>query len=82
MNYDLMKITGIIYRIFQAEEFKWAILDFGTQIPSYEEIEKTIKDLLKDIKKNKLAETGRIRIEKDGGVVSFYLEIGNLIIDE
>lgn len=63
MSYEKDKIVGLIYRIFQAEEYTWGV---EKKKPSYEEIVKTITELESSAYEVKgTAESGRIRVVYD-----------------
>lgn len=75
MTYEKNKMIGLLYRIFQAEEWTWASL----HSPTYKDIEKTIEDLEQSAYEVKgLAETGRIRViyDKQGQIYDYYLNLG------
>jgi len=74
MSYERNKIIGLLYRIFQAEEWTWASL----HTPSYKDMEKAIKDLEQSAYKAGEAESGRIRVvyDKQSKLYEYYLNLG------
>ena len=76
MSYEKNKILGLIYRIFQAEEYVWGI---ESQTPSFSEIEKTVDALEQSAFEEKgTAETGRIKVsyDKESKSYTYYLNLG------
>jgi len=77
MSYERNKIIGLLYRIFQAEGYRWGL---DNRSPSYKEIEESIEDLEKSAYEIKgTAETGRIRVcyDKEIQTYDYYLYLGN-----
>jgi len=76
MSYERNKIIGLLYRIFQAENYGW----WKTNgVPSYEQIENVIEELEESAYKIKgYSETGRIRVNwnKDGNFYEYYFNLG------
>jgi len=75
MSYERDKIIGLLYRIFQAEEWTWASL----HSPTYNELEEAIENLEKSAYKVKgCAESGRIRVhyDKESQTYEYYLNLG------
>jgi len=76
MSYEKNKILGLLYRIFQAEEYTWGVTKIS---PSFSEIEKTVNDLEQSAFEVKgFAETGRIKVlyDKDCKSYTYYLNLG------
>jgi len=76
MSYERDKIIGLIYRIFQAEEWTYASL----HPPTYKDIEEAIESLEQSAYEVKgFAETGRIRVhyDKQSQMYDYYLNLGS-----
>lgn len=78
MSYERNKVIGLLYRIFQAEEYIW--FRNGQDIrPNFQEIEEYIEKLENDAYQNKNAvESGRIRVvyDKLSHTYEYYLNLG------
>ena len=82
MNYERNKMLGLIYAIFQAEEWKWWKDDL---VPTFDQIESKIDLLEADAienmgnKKYGSAETGRllVKYDKDGDIFEYYINVGS-----
>lgn len=77
MSYNRNKIIALIYRIFQAEDYRWRL---ETKAPSYKEIEKLVESLEQDAYEVKgFAETGRIKVhyDKNSQMYDYYLNLGS-----
>lgn len=75
MSYERDKIIGLLYRIFQAEDYRWL-----NTPPTYNEIFETIEDLEKSAYEVKgIAESGRIRVhyDKESQTYEYYLNLGS-----
>ena len=76
MSYERDKIIGLLYRIFQAEEWTWASL----HLPTYKDMEEAVEDLEKSAYEVKgEAETGRIKVcyDKESQMYNYYLNLGS-----
>jgi hypothetical protein len=79
MSYERNQIISLLYRIFQAEEYKWYDNNRGEKIPTFDEIEKTVETLEeKAIEFRGISETGRIKVEydKDSQSFDYYFHLG------
>jgi len=75
MSYKRNQIIGLLYRIFQAEEWTWASL----HSPTYKELEEAIEDLEQSAYTAKgFAESGRIKVhyDKASQMYDYYLNLG------
>jgi hypothetical protein len=79
MSYERDKIIGLIYRIFQAEDYQW-VIDGVSKIPSFNDIEKYLQETEYIMEKEKLAvcDSGRIMVtrDKEFGAFNYYLDLG------
>jgi hypothetical protein len=76
MNYQRNKTISLIYRIFQAEDYKWCI---SKTPPTHDEIDECITDLENSAYSCAgSAESGRIRVhyDTDGDFYEYYLNCG------
>ena len=77
-TYEKNKMMTLLYRIFQAEDYRW--FKMGEDgVPSFEEIVETVEGLEADaIACKGDVETGRIRVSYDKETDSFdyYLNLG------
>ena len=76
MSYERNKMIALLYRIFQAEDYRW--LD-SKESPTVEEIEDTILGLEANARKSKgSSATGRILVKYDveSDFFEYYLEVG------
>ena len=76
MSYERNKIISLIYRIFQAEDYRW--FDTKNNVPSFDEIEEQIEKMECECEKTGIVETGRIQIcyNKDSKTFEYYLNLG------
>lgn len=77
MSYEKDKIIGLLYRIFQAEDYRWGL---DNKAPTYQKIEKIVEDLEKSAYEVKgQAETGRIKVyyDKESQMYDYYLNLGS-----
>jgi len=76
MSYERDKMIGLLARLFKVEDWKW-YNDGGYNIPTYEEIEQELDRLEQVAEKEKIVETGRIRIEYDKATQTYdyYLHL-------
>lgn len=75
-SYEKNKIISLLYRIFQAEEYRWGI---ENKIPTFDEIEEAVNNLEDSAFKVKgFVESGRIKVEYDKECKSYqyYLNLG------
>jgi len=78
MSYERNKIIGLLYRIFQAEDFQW-YKDGAMKTPSYNEIEEFIEELEESAYKCKgSSETGRVRVnwDKEANMYEYFFNLG------
>lgn len=76
MSYERDKIIGLLYRIFQAEDYRWY---YDCNSPSFEKLVATIESLENSAYEAKgFVESGRIRIEydKETQTYDYYLNLG------
>ena len=76
MSYERDKIIGLLYRIFQAEQWTWASL----HSPTYKELEEAVEELEKSAYEVKgQAESGRIKVhyDKQSQIYDYYLNLGS-----
>jgi hypothetical protein len=77
-TYEKNQILTLLYRIFQAEEFRW-YNDNKYGVPTFEQIEETVEGLEADALECKgTAESGRIRVhyDKETQTFDYYLSLG------
>jgi len=77
-SYEKNQIISLLYRIFQAEDYRW-FKDGEEKVPTFDEIEETIEGLEADALECKgTAETGRIRVhyDKETQTFDYYLSLG------
>jgi hypothetical protein len=79
MSYERNQIIGLLFRIFEAEQYHWSI-DGEYKVPSYKEIDDCITDIECRLESERLLtiESGRIRVDRDkeDGVFTYYLSLG------
>jgi hypothetical protein len=78
-TYEKNQMLTLLYRIFQAEEYRWFHKDGEEGVPTLEKIEEVVEGLEQsawDVKG--FAESGRIRVHYDKETKSFeyYLNLG------
>ena len=77
-SYEKNKVLTLLYRIFQAEEYQWAINEVMV-VPTFDEISKTVEELEGSAYEVKgMAESGRIRVQYDKELhtYEYYLNLG------
>jgi hypothetical protein len=78
-TYEKNKMISLLYRIFQAEEYRWFKNNGVESIPKFDEIEQMIYKLEQDALECKgIAETGRIRVsyDKETQMFDYYFDLG------
>jgi hypothetical protein len=78
-TYEKNKMIGLLYRIFQAENYRWFEKEDVGTIPTFEELEILIGRLEEDsIECKGSAESGRIRVsyDKETQTFDYYLCLG------
>ena len=77
-TYEKNQMLGLLYRIFQAEEYQW--YGYGKMyVPSFKEIEQAVENLERSaLDYNGVAESGRIRVcyDKETQTFEYYLNLG------
>jgi len=77
-TYEKNQMISLLYRIFQAEGYRWFKHGID-KVPTFEEIEETIERLEADALECKGAvEAGRIRVsyDKEAKMFDYYLSLG------
>lgn len=77
-TYEKNQILSLLYRIFQAEDYRWFNQN-KDYVPTFEEIERTVDGLESAALECKgAAETGRIRVvyDKESQTFEYYLSLG------
>ena len=76
-TYEKNQMLSLLYRIFQAEDYRW-FKDGKESVPTFEEIESNVEELEADALKYKEAESGRIRVHynKETDSFDYYLSLG------
>jgi hypothetical protein len=78
MSYERNQIISLLYRIFQAEEYRWS-LEGILKIPTFKDIENSVSELEYKAENCKsFVEGGRIRVEynKESKCFNYYLYLG------
>ena len=76
MSYKRNQILSLLYRIFQAEDYRWGL---ERAVPTHTEIDEAVTNLEESAFGVKgTAESGRIRVvyDKVGKTYSYYLSLG------
>jgi hypothetical protein len=78
-TYEKNQMICLLYRIFQAEEYRWYTNDGKFIIPTLQEIEDSINDLESSALECKgFSESGRIRVHynKENDNFEYFLNLG------
>lgn len=79
MNYERNQIISLLYRIFQAEEYRW-YLENTLKIPTFNDIENSVSELEYKAENCKdVVECGRIRVKynKENKSFDYYFNLGS-----
>lgn len=76
MSYERNQIIGLLYSLFETEQWMWYFED-GYRIPNHKEIEDTLSELENSAVQHKIAESGRIQVvyDKETQTFDYYLHL-------
>lgn len=74
-TYEKNKMIALLYRIFQAEDYRW---DKEENVPTFAEIAEAVEELEESALEHGQAESGRIKVFYDtaSDTFEYYLNLG------